>query len=116
MCVNEAEVDVAELAPPKLGSVSHRIVYVSEAWSPDPPSVDAVHVQSGVVSVVGVVAEGVPGVEGTVVSMVTFGVVALNATHEEHAESSSQAFTCHLYPVASERVATVLVAVNAVEE
>ncbi len=41
------------------------------AWRPDPPSVDAVQVQAGVVSVVGVVAEGVPGVEGAVVSTTT---------------------------------------------
>ncbi len=67
---------------------------------------------------VGVVAEGVPGVEGAVVSTVKFGVVALKATQAEQAgvALSSHAFTCHLYPVALERVATVLVAVNAVEE
>ena len=66
------------------------------AWRPLPPSVEAVHVQAGVLSEVGSVVDGVPGSVGTVVSTVKFGVVALKATQEEQAESSSHAFACHL--------------------
>ena len=116
VCVNEAVV-AGELLTPEINdeSVDHSNIYDSVLCKPAPESVEAVHVHVGVVSDVGEVAEGVPGVVGDVASTVKFGVVALNATHEEQAVSS-QPFTCHLYPVASVRVATVLVAVNAVEE
>ena len=45
---------------------------------------------------VGDVAEGMPGMVGEAVSMVKLGVVALNTTQAEQAESSSHALTCHL--------------------
>lgn len=55
-------------------------------------------------------------VEGAVVSIVTFGVAALNVIHAEHAEPSSHALTCHLYPVASESPVTFVESVKAVDE
>ena len=64
--------DVAVLAPHpvKPESVHHSIVY-GVAANPAPESVDAVHVQAGVESAVGVVVDGVPGVVGAVVSIST---------------------------------------------
>ena len=95
-------------------SVDHSTIYASVECNPEPASVETIHVHVGVWLVVGEVVDGVPGVVGTVVSTVKLGVLALNATQAEHAELSSHAFTCHLYPVASERPATVAVPVNAV--
>src|SRR5262245_8515807 len=70
-CVNEfvlaAEVDTPELKPE---SCDHSTVYVSLLAKPEPESVEAVQVQVGVVSLVGVVVDGVPGVVGPVVSTV----------------------------------------------
>jgi len=54
--------------PVKSEAVHHCTVYGVVACRPEPASVDAVQVQAGVVSLVGVVVEGVPGVAGTVVS------------------------------------------------
>ena len=63
---------MVSLVTPLLKSlcVDQSTVYAGLA-RPLPPSVEAAHVQDGVVSVVGEVVDGVPGVDGTVVSIST---------------------------------------------
>ena len=63
-----AEVEVEQFAV-KPESEHHCVVY-GVAANPEPESVEAVNVQVGVVSLVGVVVEGVPGTDGAVVSTV----------------------------------------------
>ena len=62
-----AEVSVLAPQPLKPESWHHSTVY-GVAASPESESVEAVHVQVGVLSELGSVVEGVPGVEGAVVS------------------------------------------------
>lgn len=66
----ELVVEVAVLAaqPVKPELVHHCTVYGVVACRPELASVDAVQVQVGVVSEVGMVVEGVPGAVGAVVS------------------------------------------------
>jgi len=74
-CVKLAVADVDDETPlPKSEACDHSTVY-GVLSSPAPPSVEAVHVQLGVVSAVGVVVPGVPGVDGAVVSTTTVPVI-----------------------------------------
>ena len=68
--VYELVLTVAVLAaqPVNPESVHHCTEYGVVACRPEPPSVEAVQDQVGVLSLVGVVAEGVPGTVGAVVS------------------------------------------------
>mgnify|MGYP001572091063 FL=1 len=62
-------VPVLALQPVKLESVHHWTEYGVAACNPDEASVEAIQVQVGVLSEVGVVVEGVPGTVGVVVSI-----------------------------------------------
>ena len=69
-CVYELVVEVAvlEAQPVKAESVHHCTEYGVVPCKPAPVSVEAVKLQVGVLSAVGVMVEGVPGTEGAVVS------------------------------------------------
>ena len=100
VCVNEA-VEAVELLTPDTNeeSVDHSNIYASVLCKPAPESVEAVHVHSGVLSDVGVVADGVPGVVGTVVSTSTEEL----AEKPDSLLAASLAFT-RAYQVPSARV------------